>query len=328
MKCEEIKKLLTELLDGELPPEDAAAVEKHAAGCETCGAELGALRQMSALVKSLPKAAAPAGLAQKVTASLDQQIAAHKRAALMRWMHVGGWLSAAAALIIVIQLEPWGGSTTSTSTPKRHEVAAPVETANSPATPETEKEAGEGYYRPYGSAKKAERLEAPKEEAGKNGLPAVLALTYTCADAKTGRADVLRALKLADSKMIEADVKTAAANAIAARIPRDKLAGLVAALKLTLQPSPKPPKKAGFVKAPAKGALATKRGGAVRSLGVNNQDPGQRDEVPDVQPRPAAAGTGEITQQPGWQATQKKTAPSDAQETPPTITVNIMLKVK
>ena len=107
MKCEDIKELLTEYLDGELPPEDAAAVEEHTAGCDACRAELDALRQTTALLQSLPKADAPAGLAENVTASLDREIAIHRRAALMRWMHVGGWMSAAAAIIIVIQLAPW-----------------------------------------------------------------------------------------------------------------------------------------------------------------------------------------------------------------------------
>ena len=107
MKCEDIKELLTEYLDGELPADDAAAVEEHTAGCGACRAELDALRQTAALLKSLPKADAPSGLAQNVTASLDREVADHRRAALMRWMHVGGWLSAAAAVIIVIQLVPW-----------------------------------------------------------------------------------------------------------------------------------------------------------------------------------------------------------------------------
>ena len=125
MKCEEIKELLTEYLDGELPAGDAASVEEHAAECEACRAELEALRQTSALLKSLPRADAPAGLAQNVAASLDRQITARRRAAALRWMHVGGWLSAAAAIIIMINLAPWESPSDSIVAPEH----VPLESA-------------------------------------------------------------------------------------------------------------------------------------------------------------------------------------------------------
>jgi len=118
MKCEEIKELLTEYLDGELPVGDAASVEEHAAGCEACRAELEALRQTSALLKSLPRADAPAALARNVAAAVDRQITARRRAAALRWMHVGGWLSAAAAIIIMINLAPWESPPDSTKVPE------------------------------------------------------------------------------------------------------------------------------------------------------------------------------------------------------------------
>lgn len=109
MKCEEIKELLSEYVDGELSAADAASVEEHLAGCEACRAELEALRQTAALVRSLPRADAPQGLARHVTESVGKQMVGRKRAAILRWTGVGGWLAAAAALILVIQLVPWEG---------------------------------------------------------------------------------------------------------------------------------------------------------------------------------------------------------------------------
>jgi len=109
MKCEEIKELFSEYVDGELSAADAASVEQHLAGCEACRAEFEALRQTAALVRSLPRADAPQGLARSVTESVGKQMAVRKRAAILRWTGVGGWLAAAAALIIVIQLVPWEG---------------------------------------------------------------------------------------------------------------------------------------------------------------------------------------------------------------------------
>ncbi|MFH1732635.1 MAG: zf-HC2 domain-containing protein, partial [Planctomycetota bacterium] len=109
MKCEEIKELLSEYVDGELPAADAASVGQHLAGCDACRAEFEALRQTAALVRSLPRADAPEGLTRAVTESVGKQMVGRRRAAVLRWTGVGGWLAAAAALIIVIRLVPWEG---------------------------------------------------------------------------------------------------------------------------------------------------------------------------------------------------------------------------
>ena len=208
MKCEEIKELLTEYLDGELPAGDAASVEEHAAECEACRAELEALRQTSALLKSLPRADAPAGLAQNVAASLDRQITARRRAAALRWMHVGGWLSAAAAIIIMINLAPWESPPDSTKVPEhaasesaRVEEESPAkDAAVAPGPPEAglrreaapkdaeflrvakprpddvatrmsdkSDAADEGDYAPAGHDNKLEGAAAPGVAAGKGG---------------------------------------------------------------------------------------------------------------------------------------------------------------
>ena len=169
MKCEDIKELLTEYLDGELPADDAAAVEEHTAGCGACRAELDALRQTAALLKSLPKADAPVGLAQNVTALLDREVV-HRRAALMRWMHVGGWLSAAAAVIIVIQLLPWQPPRESAA-PSRPVTVEPEEYAEEDSAPaDAERRARPGP--PPGALKKetmskrAESKTAEKSSVG------------------------------------------------------------------------------------------------------------------------------------------------------------------
>ena len=134
MNCEQIRERLDELLDGELSDRDKQAVEQHVATCDACRAELDALRQTTDLVRSLPRAEAPAGLAQSVRASIAQQAAARSRATLWRWARVGGWLAAAATLVVVIRYVPWETRT------DRSTVAAPEPAVS--GRMETEKDAG------------------------------------------------------------------------------------------------------------------------------------------------------------------------------------------
>src|SRR5512138_2322487 len=50
---------LSAALDGMLTPNEQAALEMHLAGCETCARELEELRQVRALLRSLPEPALP-----------------------------------------------------------------------------------------------------------------------------------------------------------------------------------------------------------------------------------------------------------------------------
>ena len=212
MKCEEIKELLSEYVDGELSAADAASVEQHLAGCDACRAELEALRQTAALVRSLPRADAPEGLTRSVTESVGKQVAGRKRAAVLRWTGVGGWLAAAAALIIVIQLVPWEGPLDpgALTEPK---IAAPAaddeEAGKADALPIPD----EKDRRPELALKKEAAEVAPGESlaeaearsAGKNGIPR-----------KNGAGDIAAAPR-AEAKLKDAPLARAAATKEAGR---------------------------------------------------------------------------------------------------------------
>jgi anti-sigma factor RsiW len=104
-----------ELLDlalGLLEPEQAHALEAHAAGCEACRVELAALRQTRQLVAGLPPIEAPARGAATVLAAARRAAAAAAsrppRWAAPRWLWGGtlGLASAAALAVLVLRLSP------------------------------------------------------------------------------------------------------------------------------------------------------------------------------------------------------------------------------
>ena len=106
MNCHELQNLIDEYLDGELSAEQHAAADKHLAACQACRTELDALKHTVDSVRSLPKIAAPPGMAQHIKAELARQAAPRPRPATLRWAGLGGWLAAAAALILVIKYAP------------------------------------------------------------------------------------------------------------------------------------------------------------------------------------------------------------------------------
>ncbi len=107
MNCERVQDLLNEYIDGELPAAAREGVEQHVAGCARCRAELRALRQAAELVRSLPRAAAPEGMAAAIKSRVARAAGIRRRAALARWVGVGGWVAAAATLLVVIKLASW-----------------------------------------------------------------------------------------------------------------------------------------------------------------------------------------------------------------------------
>ena len=107
MNCEDIKNLLVEYVDDELSAEGRAVVERHLAACDACAAEVRALREAAELVGSLPRAEAPRGLREYVVAEAARSAELRRRAAALRWVRAGGWLAAAATLVLVIKLLPW-----------------------------------------------------------------------------------------------------------------------------------------------------------------------------------------------------------------------------
>jgi|GEM_PF-5749159 len=154
MNCEQTRKRLDELLDGELSDRDKKAVEQHVATCDACRVELDVLTRTAKLVRSLPRAEVPAGLARSVRATIARQATVRSRAMLWRWAHVGGWIAAAATLVVVIRYGPWETATnrTPTTTPMPS-VSGRMETEKgaSPAPEKKESAVGKdkdmpGYY--------------------------------------------------------------------------------------------------------------------------------------------------------------------------------------
>jgi len=162
MKCDEVRKRLDEYLDGELSTEEAAAVEEHLTACGACRAEHEALKQTVSLVRSLPKAEPPRDLSARIEASIGQQAALRKRAAVLRWARVGGWVAAAATLLIVIRYAPWG---TERVREERGPAAPP--TGSAPGGERLEEAAKEGAVLP-----EAPRDEAPTAGVAREALPA------------------------------------------------------------------------------------------------------------------------------------------------------------
>lgn len=66
MRCDEIRKRLSEYLDGELPPDGKRSVEEHLAGCEGCRRELSELELTLGHLRSLPEVEPPPFYTQSV----------------------------------------------------------------------------------------------------------------------------------------------------------------------------------------------------------------------------------------------------------------------
>jgi anti-sigma factor RsiW len=53
--CQELVELVTEYLDGALPPDEVAAVDQHLAGCDPCLRYLRQMRATGAALRVLPR---------------------------------------------------------------------------------------------------------------------------------------------------------------------------------------------------------------------------------------------------------------------------------
>jgi hypothetical protein len=98
-RCEQLREHLSGYVDGALTPEEHEAVEEHLGSCAECRAELEALRRTVTAVASLPRRAAPSGLAGRVVAELRSEGApAHPAIITVLWARA---LPIAAMLLIV-----------------------------------------------------------------------------------------------------------------------------------------------------------------------------------------------------------------------------------
>jgi anti-sigma factor RsiW len=104
---------LIDLALGLLEPEQALALEAHAAGCPACAEELAALRQTRALVAALPPVEPPEAGARALVAAARQEAerAAARRPApraAPRWLWGGtlGLAGAAAVAVLLLRVVP------------------------------------------------------------------------------------------------------------------------------------------------------------------------------------------------------------------------------
>ena len=73
MECREAEKLLTEYIDGTLPPGKKALLEEHVKSCGACAEELAFLQRYRAKLSALEKVSAPADFLQQVRSRLERR---------------------------------------------------------------------------------------------------------------------------------------------------------------------------------------------------------------------------------------------------------------
>jgi anti-sigma factor RsiW len=109
--------LLVPLLDGELPADEARRCREHLAACETCRLEseqLGGACQPGGvwdLLDAAPTPVVPQGLADAILDRATKEVSTvahegHRLTTGRRWLRLGVPLAAAAAIILVVLLQP------------------------------------------------------------------------------------------------------------------------------------------------------------------------------------------------------------------------------
>lgn len=100
MKCEAARPLLESYFDGELDRAAVDEIEAHLSSCAPCRAELAALEQLRATLRSVPRQLAPAELRQRLAQAGDlPRLESAPRGALR-----GGWWAMAASLMLGLVL--------------------------------------------------------------------------------------------------------------------------------------------------------------------------------------------------------------------------------
>jgi|GEM_PF-3298788 len=99
MECRDAKQQIMEYLDGELPSEQNARLEEHLAGCDACTRKLAQQRRLIDGIKTLPRVPAPAGLAQRVNATIGHETV--RRPGWGGWVRRYGAMAASIAIVVV-----------------------------------------------------------------------------------------------------------------------------------------------------------------------------------------------------------------------------------
>ena len=92
MKCNKVKKMLSSLLDNELPEEVRVDVEHHLARCEMCRRELEELKEIKMLLTSLPTPVLPGYLTSRIVARLQVTEIRHQVVSPLLWRVAAGLL--------------------------------------------------------------------------------------------------------------------------------------------------------------------------------------------------------------------------------------------
>jgi hypothetical protein len=101
--CKQIDESLDAFHDGELSAAEVAVVEEHVKTCSHCAAKLIEIRQVVAVLQTMPRADAPGALSSKLDSLIDQQskVLVFRRRALRTSAAV------AAAAVVVLGLRGW-----------------------------------------------------------------------------------------------------------------------------------------------------------------------------------------------------------------------------
>jgi len=93
--CEEVWREVSNYLDGELPPEPAAALEAHLKGCGRCQAIVQGTRNVISLYGEENMIQPPLGYSQRLRRRLEENLPGKRGTAF-------GWMVAALAAILVV----------------------------------------------------------------------------------------------------------------------------------------------------------------------------------------------------------------------------------
>jgi hypothetical protein len=96
MNCTAIRDVLPALLYDDLPPDEAARLHKHLAGCSACKAEYEALRRLRQGLDRLPAPGVQVDLAR-----LYREAVRFQEGRLRRWRRAAAVMVAAAALVLL-----------------------------------------------------------------------------------------------------------------------------------------------------------------------------------------------------------------------------------